>query len=799
MRRLLFCLLLFPFLGKSIAQSVTSSGKTNFNNNWEFIKDVDTAAVTTSFATHSDTKYSWEKIYLPHTPRLEPIEKTEEQWQGTCYYRKTFSMPAANRGKHVALQFDAAMHEADVYLNGKHIYKHTGGFLPFYIDISDKVLFGKNNIVLVKLNNEDNAVIPPGKPIKELDFNYYGGIYRNTWLIVKDKLHISDAVAARKDAGGGVLLHYEAVNDQQATLIVATDVENDFTKPHTAQVKLILKDQAGNEIEEATTPQQTISNNNHTTFLQQFIIKTPKLWSPENPYLYGLSVQVWQNGKMTDEQIQRTGVKTFAFSGEHFILNNQVVFLRGTNRHQEYPYVGYALSDNAQYRDAYKIKEAGFNFVRCSHYPPSPAFLDACDELGILVMNSIPGWQFFGNEQFQNNCYQNIRDMIHRDRNRACIVLWEASLNETTMTKEFMTKAQNIVHKELPFRDVYTCGWLEDVYDVFIPARQHAKAPDYWKSYSKKPILIAEYGDWEYYAQNAGFNQAAFKDLKAEERTSRQLRAAGEKAMLQQALNYQEAHNDDLHGTAVGDANWLLFDYKRGYASDIESSGIIDINRLPKFTFYFYQSQYRPAKASTRFGEPMIFIANYWDNPATKEVKVFSNCDEISLLLNGKEIARQYPDSNHLSNKLAHPPFTFYIHTYEPGTLKAVGYIKGVETVQTMQRTPDEPVAVKIAMDISGKQLATNAPDIIFVHANIVDKNETTVPGATKLVKFTVKGHAQIIGENPVKAEAGIATILLKSNDGTGSIEVSASSENIKSDTAVIIAGTGSRAVSVNK
>jgi beta-galactosidase len=518
--------------------------------------------------------------------------------------------------------------------------------------------------------------------------------------------------------------------------------------------------------------------------VQTIDVQRPKLWHPNSPHLYELHSIIFKDDQIIDEVVTRIGIRHISITaGNGFMINGERFYLRGTNRHQEYPYVGYALSDNAHYRDALKIKQAGFDFVRLSHYPHDAAFLDACDELGILVMDAIPGWQFFGNDVFQKRSLQDCRDMIRRDRNHPSVVLWEVSLNESDMTNAFMEQAHRIAHEEYPGDQGYTCGWQDYAYDVFIPARQHAKAPDYWKKYDKdKPIFIAEYGDWEYYAQNAGFNQPEFKNLSPEERTSRQLRGHGEKRLLQQALNYQEAFNDNLASPAVGSANWLIFDYNRGYADDIEASGIMDIFRIPKFAYYFYKSQ-RPPEVLPNLpfavSGPMVQIAGYWAESYDRRVRVFSNCQQVSLFLNGKEIATQDPDRDDYSRNLRHPPFTFQIDKFQPGELEAVGLIDGKRAASHKVKTPLAPVRLQLAAGLDGRNPPVGNKDVFFVYASMIDENGTVVPTAVNAVMFELSGPARLIGQNPMPAEAGIASILVETLGDDGIVEIGAISPGL--------------------
>ncbi|MEQ8240399.1 MAG: glycoside hydrolase family 2 TIM barrel-domain containing protein [Cyclobacteriaceae bacterium] len=708
----------------------------------------------------------WLKVNIPHTPVIEPLV-VNDQWQGYLSYKKIISVD--DPSKIYQIEFEGVMHEASVYLNDQFLTKHQGGYLPFVVDITDQLVFDKDNTLLVVVNNEDNATIPPGKSLSGLDFNFYGGIYRAVNLKKLDKVHITNPIEAKVPAGGGTLIHFDEVSEKAAKGFLQVHIANKNEAAKNVSIKAELKAKSGQVLTFNSEP-SSIAPNSHQTITLDLTIQNPALWSTENAHLYELSTSLMVENQIVQTEVEKIGVRSIELTQKEFFLNGEKQYFRGTNRHQEYPYVGYAISKNANRRDAIKIKQAGFDFVRLSHYPQDVSFLEACDELGILVMNAIPGWQYYSDDpEFLKNSYQDIRDMVRRDRNHPSVVFWEVSLNESPMTDAYMVEANKILKEELPFEDTYSAGWIDhDAFDLYIPARQHGRAPDYWIKYrtDNRPLFIAEYGDWEYYAHNAGFNQAAYEGLKEEERTSRQLRAHGEKRLLQQALNFQEAANSNRKGpNTIGDANWLMFDYNRGYANDLEASGISDIFRIPKFAYYFYQSQRPPfdtLNLENAIG-PMVKIATNWTEDSPANITVYSNCEEVGLYLNGKLIERKLATRNSYNDQLDFPTFQFDLKKFQKGELKAIGYINDQQMAQDLVATPGSANKIMLEVDLSNTPISTTEDDLVFVYAKIVDANGNLIPDSDALVTFTTNG-GELIGTNPVKSEAGIATILLKTS-----------------------------------
>jgi beta-galactosidase len=485
-----------PALGPTPSAPLRTN-RTLLNQGWKFLR-LDASPLTPGEdqAAPDFNDSSWETVSLPHTAHIEPLDASP-MWQGICWYRLHLNSQPDWKGKKVFIDFDAAMSVADVWVNGQQITTHYGGYLPFSIDLTDK-LRESDNVIAVRLDNRDNAQVPPGKPYKQLDFDWYSGLYRDVHLRVQNLLHITDPVEANKPASGGVFVTYPEATSDHATVQVQVHVVNESPADATAQVRLDLQTLGGKIVATVQSDAASVPGGADHDFSAALSLDHPNLWDPAHPNLYQLVSTVISRLAPVDSVTTRIGIRRISISADGgFQINGQRMFLRGCDRHQEYGYLGYALSDNAQYRDAVKIKSAGFDFIRLCHYPQSTAFLDACDQLGLIVMEAVPGWQFMGDDTFKQRSYQNCQDMIRRDRNHPCIALWETSLNETDMDKSFTGKMQTVAHAEYPGDQFFTAGWVDD-FDVFLQARQSGGCHHYKNG--NKACLISEYGDWEYHA-----------------------------------------------------------------------------------------------------------------------------------------------------------------------------------------------------------------------------------------------------------------------------------------------------------
>lgn len=739
------------------------------NEGWKFIRLAEGQEEEAFQASDFDDA-KWKSVSLPHTARLEP-RLVNDQWQGICWYRKQVAVPEEMKDKKIFLEWEAAMNFAKIWINGSLVTEHHGGYLPIVVDASDYLKPGEQNTIAIRLDNRDNPVTGP-KALKILDFNMYGGLYRKMNVYVKEKVYISHPILADKTAGGGVFITTQQFSEISASVRTKTHIVNESGKLQSIYLRQTLSygDQP------VAVSNKTIEQVNAEVSVEmKFPVLEPKLWSPDAPHLYQLVTEVFVENKRVEIQVDRLGIRNFTFQGDDLYINGKKTFLRGVNRHQEYPFIGYALSDNAQYRDAKKIKDGGFNYIRLSHYPQSPAFMDACDELGIVVIDAILGWQYYGdNDPFREYCYRSARHLIRRDRNHPCVMAWEVSLNESAMPVFFMEKLHEIVHEEYPGEHVYSCGWLDDVYDIYLQARQHRilHKEDYISH--EKPYSVSEYGDWEYFSTNAGLNQHNYSQTVREEKSSRQLREFGEARLLQQAFNVQEAHNDNYRTEAYSDSYWVMYDYNRGYSDDLEASGLMDLFRIPKFAYYFYQSQQAPEKAT------VLQIASYWTPKSPMDVKVYSNCEEVELYLNDALIGRKSPDADSNSTHLAHPPFTFHLDAFESGELKAIGYIQGKEAIKQSVLSPGNPVALKVWLDESGRKPQVGCNDVLFLYIAAVDENGTIVPDCSDEMGLKLEGDVEVLNVDEIQAEAGIATALIRIGQDANAIRIQAMSNDLK-------------------
>ena len=755
----------------------------DFNSGWRFhLGDVSDGGA----AGLDDSK--WEVVSTPHTVQLMPAEASGcRNYQGVAWYRKHFTVPEEIAGKDVTLHFEGIMGKQKIYVNGRLVKEHLGGYLPVTVSLTENgVKPGEECVVAVMADNSDDKDFPPGKKQHSLDFAYHGGIYRDVWMIAKSPVAITDAIEADKVAGGGVFVHFDNISDKGADVNVNTDVANSSSRTRKVTVETTLMDPQGRLVRRVSNP-LSIKPGETRTVAQSIHVKNPELWSPDTPSLYRVESRVKEGKTSIDGGVTRVGIRSFEFDGDKgFILNGKPFGqLVGANRHQDFAYVGNALPNSQQWRDAKRLRDAGCRIIRVAHYPQDPSFMDACDEVGMFVIVATPGWQYWNKDpKFAGYVHRNTREIIRRDRNHPSVLMWEPILNETRYPENFSLEALQITKDEYPYpgrpiaaADMHSAGVKEN-YDLVYgwPGDdEKADAP-------RQNIFTREWGenvdDW--YAHN---------------NDNRASRSWGERPMKVQALSLAKTY-DGLYRTTgkfIGGAQWHPFDHQRGYHPDPYWGGIYDAFRQPKYAYHMFRSQTahdldHPVAESG----PMVYIMHEMSQFSEPDVVVFSNCDSVRLSVYDGARSWTLP-VKHEAGHMPSAPVVFknvwdfweardYSYTkknWQAVNMVAEGIVDG-KVVATQRKMPSRrSTKLRLYTDWEGKPLVADGSDFIVVVAEVTDDNGNVRRLAKENIVFTVEGEGEIIGDasihaNPRPVEWGSAPVLIRSTRTPGKIRISA-------------------------
>ena len=772
-----------------------NSGREVFSMNpvWRFYKGSVAGAEAISF---DDTE--WAVVSLPNGIEYLPTEASGcINYQGEVWYRKHFTPADALKGKKLFLHFEAIMGKGKVFVNGRLMKEHFGGYLPVVVDVTDALKWGEDNVIAVWADNSDDPSYPPGKAQDVLDFTYFGGIYRDCWLIAHNSVFITDPNFEDEVAGGGLFVAYDKVSDASAEVLLKAHVRNDGRKPFTGVVEYELQQPDGTQVSFLNDKIQ-IRPGKAVTSKDKITVKNPLLWSPETPTLYNLIVRIRDHeGKVVDGYRRRIGIRSVEFKGKDgFWLNGKPYEepLIGANRHQDFAVVGNAVPNSIHWRDAKKLRDAGMKVIRNAHCPQDPAFMDACDELGLFVIVNTPGWQFWNDApEFAQRVYSDIRNLVRRDRNHACVWLWEPILNETWYPDDFAKKTRELVDQEYPYPYCYSgCDSGARGKEYFpVPFTHPSFDGKTWGAPNADPKIT-------YFTREWGDN---VDDWSSHNSPSRVARNWGEQPMLIQARHYANPTYtytcyDALYRTPrqhVGGCLWHSFDHQRGYHPDPFYGGLMDVFRQPKYSYYMFKAQRSPEKQERLFETgPMVYIAHEMTPFSSKDVTVYSNCEEVRLtFMRGGKVSTY---SKPLTEAGMPSPVITFPDVYdfqmdkamsrqkkqEDVLLLAEGLIDG-KVVATHEVHPARrPEKLLLWIDNEGVDLKADGSDFVTVVAAVADKNGNIKCLNNYYVKFHVEGEGRILGDasilaNPAPVKWGTAPVLIQSTLKPGKIKVIAS------------------------
>ncbi|MCR5545581.1 MAG: glycoside hydrolase family 2 protein [Lachnospiraceae bacterium] len=751
------------------------------------------------------------EVNLPHTCKEVPFHYFDESsYQMICGYQRLIVPDEAWQGKRLLLTFDGVGHQSEVYLNGKKLYEHFCGYTAFTVDITNEIRYDIDNLLTVKVNSKEEIDQPPFGFV--IDYMTYGGIYRDVYLDIKDPVYMKNIFLMPKVDEGITVSGKSSeeiadleVPGQLTTVIELSDEAKALAEDRRLSVRQILNDKQISEQPMAAKG------------LTKTLAGNVKLWDVESPALYQLTTEILVDGEVKDSNISMVGFRHSIFKKDGYYLNGRKVKIRGLNRHQSYPYVGYAMPESMQRQDARILKkELGLNAVRTSHYPQSHYFIDECDRLGLLVFTEIPGWQHIGGERWKDIAVKNTREMVEQYRNHPSIILWGVRINESQDDDEFYERTNEVAHKCDPTRQTggVRCykkmNLLEDVYTyndfVHSGKNEGCEAKDKVTSDVEKPYLISEYNGHMYPTKSFDWE---------EHRMEHTLRHA---RVLESVNSYEDI---------AGSFAWCMFDYNThkdfGSGDRICYHGVMDMFRNPKMAAAVYAAQGKD--------EDVLEVTTSMDigeHPASVrgDTYIISNADSVRMYKNNLLI-KEYDTHSDLFPHLEHGPVVIddligdemmknegfsakqnelvkiclnetAIHGYKmtPKVIwaalrlilfhhmsmnDAVGLfqkyigdwggesksyrfdaVKDGKVVKSVVKKP--MTKVMLGVDVSSNELIeTNTYDVASVRVVASDENKNILPYFQEAMLLETEGPIEIIGPKVVPFRGGMAGIYVKS------------------------------------
>jgi len=816
MKHLCSILVLFFCLTTLLSASDSPRERVLMDDNWKFAlghatdasKDFEppvghfTDLAKTGFGSGAaDPKFnddSWRKLDLPHDWAVElPFSEHASGSHGykaigrafpessVGWYRKKFTIPASDLGKHISIDFDGVFRDSKVWINGHYLGEEQSGYSSFSRNITEYLNYGGENTIAVRVD-----------ATQEEGWFYEGaGIYRHVWLVKTAPLHIE------KD---GTFVTSE-LKENAADVTARVTVVNDGEKNATFDIEQAILDDSGKSVASVQSTKLEVPADGKGEFTQVLPVASPKLWSIETPNLHKLVTTISQEGKVVDRYETTFGIRSIRFdANEGFFLNGKHVKIKGTDNHQDHAGVGTAIPDALQVYRIAKLKEFGCNAIRCSHNPPTPEFLDACDRLGMLIIDEN---RLTGTTDYHHDL---LRRLILRDRNHPSVVLWSIGNEEWAVEcvdtgKRVATQMQRWV-KQLdstrPITVAISGGWGNGFSEVIEVAGLNylgnmkgcGFTTDKWHAHSPNQPIIG--------TEECAYNQT--RGIYFDDPAKCHLRAYDWKpSEWGSTLEAAWKHYDErpyLSGMCI----WTGFDYRGeptpfGWPSVSSQFGILDTCGFPKDGMFYLKTWWAD--------KPVLHLFPHW-NWQGKEgqeipVWVYSNCDEVELFLNGSSQGRKKVTKNsHLEWPVK----------FAPGTLVARGYKDGKEVLTDKVETTGKPVAVKLTPNRA--TLAADGADVAVLTVQVTDANGRLVPTADNAITFAITGPGKIIGVgngDPVSHEQdkfvgtkkdpspawsrslfnGLAQVIVQSTKDPGEIKLTSTGTDLEPASVTVQTSTG--------